>query len=177
MLLQPNEERYVGCFCELELLNKWRVEETANFGARQKLDARILLVQISEDDPTQYIACMNASFAAQKLSIPIDVCDFTETGSTILRQIAHLSHGVLIKPSVKITPSVLSQMFWNVFLPGKLSRDKLRLPDQPPVLLKASCFCHNQLVDQGYVCSVCLSVFCKTALECPTCGNRVRIQR
>lgn len=141
------------------------------------LQPRILLIQVTKDNPAHYIASMNASFAAQKLKIPIDACDLTLKGSTLLRQISHLSKGLVIKPRLDVTATALSQMFWSVFLPDCASREKLKLPDQPPIILKTSCFCHNRLVDQGFVCSVCLSVFCKTALECPTCGNRVRIQR
>ena len=35
--------------------------------------------------------------------------------------------------------------------------------------IRAACFCHRQLVDVGYVCSVCLSIFCKFNPVCTTC--------
>ena len=34
---------------------------------------------------------------------------------------------------------------------------------------RAACFCHRELVDVGFVCSVCLSVFCKFSPICSTC--------
>lgn len=34
---------------------------------------------------------------------------------------------------------------------------------------RAACFCHRQLIDIGYVCSVCLSVFCSFTPICSTC--------
>lgn len=35
--------------------------------------------------------------------------------------------------------------------------------------LQASCFCHKRRVSRGWVCSVCLSIFCETRPRCPTC--------
>lgn len=32
------------------------------------------------------------------------------------------------------------------------------------------CFCHKKTIDMGYVCSVCLSIFCKHHKKCSTCG-------
>ena len=34
---------------------------------------------------------------------------------------------------------------------------------------RAACFCHRQLIDIGFVCSVCLSVFCSFTPICTTC--------
>ena len=34
---------------------------------------------------------------------------------------------------------------------------------------RAACFCHRQLIDVGFVCSVCLSIFCKFSPICTTC--------
>jgi transcription initiation factor TFIIH subunit 3 len=40
---------------------------------------------------------------------------------------------------------------------------------------RAACFCHKQPVDTGWVCSVCLSIFCrqgsKSLKACATCGT------
>lgn len=32
------------------------------------------------------------------------------------------------------------------------------------------CFCHKKTIDMGYICSVCLSIFCKHHKKCSTCG-------
>lgn len=47
--------------------------------------------------------------------------------------------------------------FQWVFLPEPPIRKKLVLPPPVKVDYRAACFCHRQLVDIGYVCSVCLS--------------------
>ncbi|KAK4595500.1 hypothetical protein RGQ29_013821 [Quercus rubra] len=33
------------------------------------------------------------------------------------------------------------------------------------------CFCHKKTIDMGYICSVCLSIFCKHHKKCSTCGS------
>jgi transcription initiation factor TFIIH subunit 3 len=34
---------------------------------------------------------------------------------------------------------------------------------------RASCFCHKTIIDTGYICSVCLSIFCKANMKAPQC--------
>lgn len=47
--------------------------------------------------------------------------------------------------------------FQWVFLPDPATRQKLVLPPAVRVDYRAACFCHRELIDIGYVCSVCLS--------------------
>ena len=47
--------------------------------------------------------------------------------------------------------------FQWVFLPEPSTRKKLTLPPKVQVDYRAACFCHRNLIDIGYVCSVCLS--------------------
>jgi len=44
-----------------------------------------------------------------------------------------------------------------VFLPEPPVRRKLVLPPPVKVDYRAACFCHRELIDIGFVCSVCLS--------------------
>eukprot|EP00163_Fabomonas_tropica_P003452 TRINITY_DN1294_c0_g1_i11.p1 TRINITY_DN1294_c0_g1~~TRINITY_DN1294_c0_g1_i11.p1 ORF type:complete len:202 (+),score=28.86 TRINITY_DN1294_c0_g1_i11:387-992(+) len=50
------------------------------------------------------------------------------------------------------------------------TRALMQLPKQESIDLRATCFCHKKPVDSGYVCSVCLSIFCDKRPECSTCG-------
>ena len=34
---------------------------------------------------------------------------------------------------------------------------------------QAVCFCHQKIVDQAYICSICLSIFCAPSDVCATC--------
>lgn len=44
-----------------------------------------------------------------------------------------------------------------VFLPDADQRSQLLLPPPVHVDYRAACFCHRNLIEIGYVCSVCLS--------------------
>ena len=55
---------------------------------------------------------------------------------------------------------VFSLSFQWLFLPDPTIRSKLTLPPRAQVDYRAACFCHRQLIDIGYVCSVCLSSKC-----------------
>ncbi len=58
-------------------------------------------------------------------------------------------------------------LFQWVFLPDASLRKQLALPPPVPVDYRAACFCHRQLIDQGYVCSVCLSSELKITKQVP----------
>lgn len=62
---------------------------------------------------------------------------------------------------VSSSPDSLKLIFGQMmFLPGRNTRKHLNMPLQDSVDLRAACFCHRQIVDIGYVCSVCLSSMC-----------------
>ncbi|KAL9934628.1 hypothetical protein V8E36_006403 [Tilletia maclaganii] len=48
----------------------------------------------------------------------------------------------------------------------------LRLPTLDSVDFRAACFCHRRVVDVGFVCSVCLSIFCEPRKQCLICDSR-----
>ena len=43
------------------------------------------------------------------------------------------------------------------FLPPPSLRKVLAVPTQDRIDFRAACFCHKNIVDVGFVCSVCLS--------------------
>jgi hypothetical protein len=45
----------------------------------------------------------------------------------------------------------------------------LVMPPVADVDYRAACFCHQKLISYGYICSVCLSVFCSFTPICSTC--------
>ncbi|ODV91680.1 hypothetical protein CANCADRAFT_17690, partial [Tortispora caseinolytica NRRL Y-17796] len=132
--------------------------------------SRILAISVSEDEPSQYIACMNAMFTAQKLSIPVDVCKLNGN-SVFLEQIADATSGTFLRPD---HPSGILQYLMSVYSPNPSIRNYLALPSQSNVDFRASCFCHQKVVSIGYVCSVCLSVYCSvpSTQSCMVCGSK-----
>ncbi|CAO2033833.1 unnamed protein product [Urochloa humidicola] len=129
---------------------------------------RILCLQGSPDGPEQYVAVMNSIFSAQRSMVPIDSCIVGTQDSAFLQQASYITGGVYLKPQEL---NGLFQYIAAVFATDLHSRTFLRLPKTLGVDFRASCFCHKKTIDMGYVCSVCLSIFCKNQKKCSTCGS------
>ncbi|XP_058387246.1 general transcription factor IIH subunit 3 isoform X2 [Diceros bicornis minor] len=114
----------------------------------QEMKSRILVIKAAEDSALQYMNFMNVIFAAQKQNILIDAC-VLDSDSGLLQQ-------------------------W-VFLPDQDQRSQLILPPPIHVDYRAACFCHRNLIEIGYVCSVCLSIFCNFSPICTTCETAFKI--
>ena len=86
--------------------------------------------------------------------------------SSLLQQASNLTNGIYFKiPQIN---GLLHYLLW-VFLPNENLRKMLVLIPKTQVDFRAACFCHRQLIDIGFVCSVCLSVFCSFTPICTTC--------
>ncbi|KAA1133364.1 RNA polymerase II transcription factor B subunit 4 [Puccinia graminis f. sp. tritici] len=125
-----------------------------NENKKESLKARILILSVSSDAPGQYIPMMNCIFSAQKSTIPIDVCKISKENAVFLQQAAHLTEGIYYQIE---KPKAILQYLTMIFLPGLAARKFLNLPKHQEVDFRAACFCHREIIDVGYVCSVCLS--------------------
>ncbi|XP_064210884.1 general transcription factor IIH subunit 3 isoform X1 [Tribolium castaneum] len=156
------------------------------------LNSRILVVTGSGDSASQYMNYMNVFFTAQKQGIVIDVCALDQHLS-LLQQGCDITGGLYLKvPQLQgLLQYLLTWKHWRVknplpalptlnyfqwvFLPEPPIRQKLVLPPPVKVDYRAACFCHRELIDIGYVCSVCLSIFCKFSPICTTCHTVFKI--
>ncbi|CAI9773775.1 unnamed protein product [Fraxinus pennsylvanica] len=129
---------------------------------------RILCLHGSPDGPGQYVAIMNAIFSAQRSMVPVDSCILGAQHSAFLQQASYITGGVYLKPQLL---DGLFQYLSTVFATDLHSRSFLQLPKPVGVDFRASCFCHKNTIDMGYICSVCLSIFCKHQKKCSTCGS------
>lgn len=143
---------------------------------------------------------MNLIFAAQHSRIPIDVLKLA--GDTVLlQQASYTTSGIFLSPvalpaslantngntngtgakQINLLPTLL-----HAFLPDPLARTHLVPATGISVDFRAACFCHRKVVDVGYVCSICLSIFCEQlplveegggvgGCICFTCGTRLRL--
>ncbi|CAL1707633.1 unnamed protein product [Somion occarium] len=136
-------------------------------------DPRILVVSVSPDESSSYIPIMNSIFSAQKLKVTIDVCKLYGPESVFLQQAAHLTGGSYIYLE---RPDALLQYLTMAFLPPPAVRQLLSVPTQDKVDFRAACFCHKNIVDIGFVCSVCLSIFCQPVPVCSTCRTKFPIK-
>ncbi|KAH7095729.1 TFIIH subunit Tfb4/p34 [Paraphoma chrysanthemicola] len=141
---------------------------------RIPLTSRILIISVSGDLANQYIPVMNSIFAAQRKKIPIDILKLA--GDTVLlQQASDATGGVYMKPE---RPEGLLQYLMMAFLPDATARNSLVIPSAGGVDFRAACFCHRNVVDIGYVCSVCLSIFCSVLPDnmCLTCGSYLSLR-
>ena len=64
----------------------------------------------------------------------------------------------------------LLQYLLSAFLASGPQRQVVELPRARGRASAAACFCHQRPLQVGFVCSVCLSVFCSAVPRCATCG-------
>ncbi|XP_051923801.1 general transcription factor IIH subunit 3 isoform X2 [Hippocampus zosterae] len=138
----------------------------------QEVKSRILVIKAADDCALQYMNFMNVIFAAQKQSILIDAC-VLESDSGLLQQACDITGGLYLKIPQK---AAMAQYLLWVFLPDGEQRSQLLLPPPAHVDYRAACFCHRNLIQIGYVCSVCLSIFCNFSPICTTCETAFKIQ-
>uniref|UniRef100_A0A3B4XXK8 General transcription factor IIH subunit 3 n=1 Tax=Seriola lalandi dorsalis TaxID=1841481 RepID=A0A3B4XXK8_SERLL len=105
-------------------------------------------------------------------NILIDAC-VLDSDSGLLQQACDITGGLYLKIPQKIA---LAQYLLWVFLPDLEQRSQLVLPPPAHVDYRAACFCHRNLIEIGYVCSVCLSIFCNFSPICTTCETAFKIQ-
>ncbi|XP_065578974.1 general transcription factor IIH subunit 3-like [Artemia franciscana] len=133
--------------------------------AVEKLKSRILVITNGGESAAQYMTFMNVFFTCQKNSVLLDACVIGED-SNLLQQGCDITGGIYIK--IPQPSGLLEYLLW-LFLPSIEERKNLNLPPPSKIDYRAACFCHRQLVEVGYVCSVCLSIFCRTSPVCVTC--------
>ena len=128
---------------------------------------RVVCVQGSADHSGQYIPVMNCIFSAQRASIAIDACVLGEQNeSAFLQQAAHITGGAYYKAR---SPHELTQRLLCVSSADASARRALLERNQRGVDFRASCFCHKKPLETGFVCSVCLSIYCAERGACQTC--------
>ncbi|KAL8660822.1 MAG: hypothetical protein Q9202_006196 [Teloschistes flavicans] len=162
------------------------------------LNARILLISLTSNLSAQYIPLTNTIFACSRLGIPISVAKISSSNTathpqnprketqptpappnaedaTFLQQASDSTRGIYLPIH---HPGGLLQYLMMAFLPDQSTSLHLSpgIGDQG-VDFRAACFCHRRVVDVGFVCSVCLSIFCEPpdGAVCLTCGTQLKL--
>ena len=122
----------------------------------------------SAGESIEHISFMNAIFEAQRQRIKIDVVCFDDdkdenedqgkSSSVLLRQASSITNGYFLSITPTKQPLLLPILF-NLSLGSRMhpSQALLALPQQGGADFRGACFCHGQVIDLGFVCSVCLS--------------------
>ena len=141
---------------------------------------RILLIQASDDRPSDYNAFMNCAFASVKQNVVVDGCFIPAPGGTqtspYLEQTCDLTGGLWLAPKgAAQSNKALTEVLLGVFLPPRSSRSRLNLPGINKVDFRARAFDTGKILDMAFVCNQCLSIFeHKPVGCCPTCGAEIR---
>jgi transcription initiation factor TFIIH subunit 3 len=165
------------------------------------LHARILVISVSDSAPEQYIPTMNAVFAASHAGIPIDTLSLHGENASFLQQAAFITRGAFVR-AVDNPQGLLTYLMFGfgstrgagkdpvsgqgkgrdkITRQGKgqdmAAGDMLVAPAADSVDFRAACFCHRKVIDMGFVCSICLSIFCEVpdGGECLTCGTKLAL--
>eukprot|EP00531_Pseudo-nitzschia_arenysensis_P015326 CAMPEP_0116128184 /NCGR_PEP_ID=MMETSP0329-20121206/7226_1 /TAXON_ID=697910 /ORGANISM="Pseudo-nitzschia arenysensis, Strain B593" /LENGTH=366 /DNA_ID=CAMNT_0003622309 /DNA_START=253 /DNA_END=1353 /DNA_ORIENTATION=+ len=142
---------------------------------------RILLIQASDDRPSDYNAFMNCAFASVKQNVVVDGCFIVATNGTqtspYLEQTCDLTGGLWLAPKGAAQSNrALTEVLLGVFLPPRSSRSRLNLPGINKVDFRARAFDTGNILDMAYVCNQCLSIFeNRPSGSCPTCGAEIRL--
>lgn len=141
---------------------------------RVLISATIARVRISGGDKSMsqnsrgMLNPMSNNLPPKVSRVPVDSCIVGSQHSAFLQQASHITGGIYLKPQ---QPEGLFQFLAMVFATDLHSRRFLQLPRPTGVDFRASCFCHKKTIDMGYVCSVCLSIFCEHSKKCSTCES------
>lgn len=170
-------------------------------GSLRGLHARILVLSVSDSAPSQYIPTMNTVFAASHAGIPIDILSLYGS-ATFLQQASYITRGTFLeatnpqglltyllfgfasaidtRQTVTTTTTGAGQAGTRAAVDGtSTGLEQLISPSTAGVDFRAACFCHRRVIDTGFVCSVCLSIFCEVPEggECYTCENKLALGR
>lgn len=172
---------------------------TSSTGSLRGLHARILVLSVSDSSPSQYIPTMNAVFAASHAGIAIDVLSL-HGSATFLQQATYITRGTFLeatspqglltylmfgfasaidtRQTITTTTTGAGQAGTRAAIDGSATGlEQLIGPSTASVDFRAACFCHRKVIDTGFVCSICLSIFCEIPEggECYTCENKLAL--
>ena len=147
--------------------------DTSASAGHPSLVSRVLILSVSPDLSAQYIPIMNAIFAAQRRHIPIDVLKLAGSAG-FLQQASDATGGAYVEQAGGGGRAALLQALLQAYVADATARRALVVAAAAAVDFRAACFCHRRVVDLGFVCSVCLSIFCEPlpdarCLTCATC--------
>jgi transcription initiation factor TFIIH subunit 3 len=87
-----------------------------------------------------------------------------------MQQATHITGGLYFRLDASAQGGLL-QCLPNYLVCDTTTRGLLEVSQAQGVDFRAACFCHKKTIDVGYVCSVCLSIFCAPISVCSTCAT------
>jgi hypothetical protein len=161
------------------LLNREAKEASLGGTIVHAPETRIVVVTATRIFPHEFVSCMNCAFAAQKMGVVVDVVDYSQSSTPELLQLVHQTNGwyLALSPAGGQQGSFAHALLTH-FVACASARRNLNPPSCPATDMRTICFCHqNNLISIGFVCSVCLSVFCEKRNVCIACNSKVSLRK
>jgi len=146
---------------------------------RECIDSRVIVFDCSResvDFSNQSVALSNCGWAASSCAVAkcrVHVVSLVSTTpSSNLLSVCSKTGGIHIPmcSGGKLLQSLLFHLTASESLVGLKVR-----PQSQRSHMGTVCVCHNRSIDKGYVCSICLSIYCnETSGICSVCGSRIR---
>ena len=130
----------------------------------------------SFDFSKQSVEISNCGWAALVGNTAIDVVSLGgHEAATVLQQVSLKTGGTQIPYGLANSPGrLLQSLFFTVACPAE-GLMKVKQTKLDTLHMGAVCVCHVAPLERGYVCSVCLAVYCsEDASACTVCGSRMR---
>ena len=127
------------------------------------------------DFSSQSVALSNCGWSAGSSKVHV-VSLASETPSSNLLSVCVKTGGVHIPHPLTIGGKLIQSMLFHLAAPddGVVKLLKVR-PQSSRTHMGTTCVCHNKPMDKGYVCSICLAIYCaETGAICSVCGSRFR---
>jgi transcription initiation factor TFIIH subunit 3 len=152
---------------------------------KRKVKGHILVFDCSEDITalsSQSVGLSNCGWAAvgttddnESQLARISVVSLASAHpSAGLVSLVSRTNGIHIPKKFSESKGSLMQALLFHVCPPSTQHLKIRPPDAQQEM-NAVCACHNKALDRGYVCSICLSIYCTdSAGICGVCGSRMR---
>ena len=136
-------------------INSWNIK---NERADLLWSSRIMIFQASPDNNDDYYSVVNSIFACQKNNVIIDSIMFNIHDSILLQQCSYLTNGIYTKTLDQ--EQLMNWLFMDNYCIDSQTRKCFNNMFQEKLDLRVSCSCCNEIIDYGYVCSNCLSLYC-----------------
>ena len=147
------------------------------FIKKRKSEGHIVVFDCSVDPmdfSAQTVALSNCAWACSGLGKISVVSLASQRPSSALLGLVARTGGTFIPYQFTQTTGGLTEALLFHLVAPSAGNLKVRPPEATQEM-NASCVCHNKVVDKGYVCSICLSIYCTDAAGiCSVCGSRIR---
>ena len=130
-------------------------------------NARMLILQITHDNGSQYRVLMNGMFCAKSKGVTVDSCILSDMESSWMQQISSYTGGLYFRPPEKRKDGIL-QYLLQIFSVDSALRRVVQLPAQEVSVsdIRVTSFDTKKKIDMGFVCSECLAILGEKSFVC-----------